>query len=58
MLRSVHIVLDSYVWEESEGGVLAVLTVGQSPAKIKQCFTAIWGSVLDPTSACLCHRDE
>lgn len=58
MLRSVHIVLDSYVWEGSEVGVLAVLTVGQSPAKINEYFTAICGSVLDPTPASLCHRDE
>lgn len=55
MLRSV---LDSYVWEGSEVGVLAVLTVGQSPAKINECFTAFCGSVLDPTPASLCYRDE
>ena len=58
MLRSVHIVLDSYMWEGSEVGVLAVLTMGQRTAKINQCFTAIWGYVLDPTAVSLCHRDE
>lgn len=43
MLRSVHIVLDSYMWEGSEVGVLAVLTVGQSPAKNKSMFHSYLG---------------